>query len=232
MNYAGFVTYISTMAVIQPTDTNLVAILPSCIDYAEQRLYRELDLAATSYRNSNFALTAGNRNLTTPQGTFVVLEKINIITPFGTTNPELGTRNPVTIIAWEILDATYGSSSGSGVPQYAALQDAATIAFGPWPDQAYQVEQVGTLRPGPLSVTNPTTLLTTFFPDLFGAAAMVFMSGYMRNFGSQADDPKMAESWESQYGKLLASALSEEARKQFEGAGWSWRAPMPMAAAG
>jgi hypothetical protein len=53
------------------------------------------------------------------------------------------------------------------------------------------------------------------------AASMVFASGYMRNFGSQADDPRMSQSWESQYQLLKASAQTEQARQRFESWGWS-----------
>ena len=47
------------------------------------------------------------------------------------------------------------------------------IVVGPWPDQDYQVEMTGTIRPAALSAANQTTLLTTYFPDLWFAATMV-----------------------------------------------------------
>lgn len=213
MNYSDYTTALATILVIPPADANFLLILPRCIEYAEQRLYRELDLVATSTRNTAYALTAGSRNLVLPIGTFVVIDNINVITPYTTSNPELGTRVALTPMSWDVLDALYGSSSAS-VPKYFALQDTATIAVGPWPDQSYHVEIIGTVRPPVISGSNTTTLLSTYFPELMVAASMVFMSGYTRNFGSQADDPKMALSWEAQYGVLLASAQTEEAKKR------------------
>lgn len=67
--------------------------------------------------------------------------------------------------------------------------------------------------------------------DLFVAAAMVFMSGYQKNFGAQADDPKMAMSWETQYQALLRGAMDEEARKKGEGAGYNPLRGVPGAGA-
>jgi hypothetical protein len=54
------------------------------------------------------------------------------------------------------------------------------------------------------------------------AASMVFGSGYMRNFGAQADNPQMSQSWETQYQLLKQSANAEAARQKF--AGWDWTA--------
>jgi len=190
------------------TDANFQAMLPSAIDDAEQRLYRTLDLLNTITRDSSAALTAGNRNFTLPSsiGTFVVTEQINVITPFGTSNPDSGTRNPLLPTSKEFLDATWNSVTGSTVPQYFAMITQGQIIVGAWPDQSYQVEVVGTIRPAPLSSTNVTTLLSWYFPDLFVAASMVFVSGYQKNYGMQGDDPKQAVNWEAHYQALLQSA--------------------------
>jgi hypothetical protein len=37
-----------------------------------------------------------------------------------------------------------------------------------------------------------TTILSLYVPDLFVAAAMIFMAGYQKDFGSQSDDPQAA----------------------------------------
>jgi hypothetical protein len=107
------------------------------------------------------------------------------------------------------------------------MLDQFTIILGPWPDANYQVEVIGTIRPTPLSATNTTTFLTTYLPDLFLAASMIFASGYQRDFGSQADNPQQSASWEMQYEKLFASANAEELRKKFSGLGWTSYSNMP-----
>jgi len=213
------------------SDSGLATVLPNAIDDAEQRLYRELDLVNTSVRDNSAALTAGVRNFTLPSslGTFIVTDEINIITPAGTTNPESGTRNALIPSSEEVLNMLWPSVAGSAVPQYFAIVNQDLIIVGPWPNAAYQVEVVGTQRPAPLSASNSTTILSVYFPDLFVAASMVFISGYMKNFGAAVDDPKMAVTWESHYQTLLQSAQTEEARKKFTGSGWSSRGQEPMA---
>lgn len=233
MSYT-YTTYKAAMAELMVVNTvddaDFVAILPSIIDYAEQRIYRELDPLATVVRDSTGSFSVNNRNFTLPTGTgvFVVVESINVITPAGTA-ADSGTRKPLVETSLDYLDFAWPSSTGATVPISYAMVTQATIAVGPWPDAAYVVEVVGTQRPIPLSATNTSTFLSTSLPDLFIAASMVFGSGYMRNFGSQADDPKMAQSWETQYQTLKGSALVEELRKKGQSVGWTTQSPSPLA---
>lgn len=223
ITYATYQTQIATLIAASTSDPNFVAILPGAIDYAEQRIYRELDLLNTTVRTPTGTLTASNRNFTLPTpsaGPFVTVQEINVITPVSTA-PDSGTRNQLTATTKEFLDAVWNSATGATVPKWFAPIDQLSIIVGPWPDAAYTVEVVGTVRPAPLSATNTTTFLTNYLPDLFIAASMVYFSGYMRNFGSQSDDPKMSASWESQYQTLFASAKGEELRKKFAGSDWT-----------
>ena len=48
LTYTTYQTQVSEMAVVSQTDPNFVAILPAMIDYAELRIYRDLDLLAAS----------------------------------------------------------------------------------------------------------------------------------------------------------------------------------------
>lgn len=228
--YSSYSTALAELMVTTTTETDFVAILPSIIDYAEQRIYRELDLLSTVVRDSTGVLSVNNRNFTLPTGAgvFVVVQGINVITPAGTA-ADSGTRKPLVPTTRDFLDFAWPSVTGATVPAAYAMITQATIVLGPWPDAAYVVEVIGTQRPTPLSSTNTTTFLTVNLPDLFMAASMVFASGFMRNFGSQADDPKMAQSWETQYQTLKGSAMVEEARKKYQSAGWSSQSPAPLA---
>lgn len=210
--YDTFKSAISTTTAIPVMDSNYLSILPSCIDYAEQRIYRELNLLTAQASDTTGALTSGSRNFTLPSH-FITVDQVNVITPVGGTVSN-GTRNALTPVSREFLDMAWPSSTGATVPTFYAMNSDQSIVVGPWPDAAYGVEIVGIQRPTALSSSTTTTYLTNYLPDLFFAAAMVFMSGYMRNFGSQADDPKMAQSWEGQYKTLLASAKVEEERKR------------------
>ncbi len=215
LTYTTYVSSLANLLVVPDNDTGFQTVLPNIIDDAELRMYRDLDLLNTVTRDETAALVAGNRNFNLPStnGTFVVAKEFNVITPAGTA-ADSGTRNSLVPATAEMLDVLYPSVNGSTVPQYFAMLSQSSILVGPWPDAAYTVEVVGTIRPIALSSTNTTTLLSVYFPDLLIAASMVFAAGYQRNFGAAVDDPKMAPTWESHYQSLLAGAMKEEDRKR------------------
>jgi hypothetical protein len=227
-NYTEYVAQLANLMVVDSNNAEFTIFLPGCIDYAEQRIYRELDLLNTLITSSG-TCSSNNREFTLPtsSGTYITVENINIITPSGQ-SASAGTRNPLMPASLAVLDMLWPSSTtGAGVPQMFAMKDSAVIILGPAPDSAYTVEVRGIQRPTPLSVSNDTTLLTSYVPDLFMAASMVYASGYMRNFGSQADDPKMSQSWESQYQTLFKSAQVEQFRAKFQSQSRSSQAPTP-----
>ena len=229
LTYATFVQSIANLMPVPSTDPNFLIALPNAIDDAELRLYRELDLIETSTR-ATALLSAGNRNFNFPAAySWIVTDELNVVTPSSTTNPEAGTRNPLVPCSEEMLNFLWPSTAGSTVPQYFAMVNQGLCIVGPWPDAAYTVEVVGSIRPQALSSTNITTILSTWFPDLMISAAMVFMSGYMKNYGAMVDDPKQGVSWESHLQAQLRSAATEEGRKKFEMAGWSSKSSAPEA---
>jgi len=229
LTYTTYVSQISTMAVVDSTDTAFVTILPQMITYSENRLCRDLDFLFTSTSITGYALIEGNRSLTIPEGTIVVSEQINIITPAGETNPDAGTRNPCLPTTKEYLDAVYGASTYTGLPTLFAPFNDNVFLFGPFPDAGYYVEIVGTFRPASLAAATPTTFISTYLPDLMIMASMIYISAYQRNFGRANDDPQMAVTYESQYNALLKGAMVEEARKKFESTGWTSMSPAPVA---
>ena len=232
LTYTTFVNSIANLLVVNATsDANFQTVLPNIIDDAEQRLYRELQLLNTEIRDNTAAFNVNTRAFTLPTtvSTFFVVHSVYAITPFGQTNPDFGTRNPLLPASRDYLDYTFPSSTASGVPQYFSLTTQDTMIVGPWPDQAYQAEVVGTQRPTPLSTTNVTTLLSVYFPDLMIAASMVFGAAFQQNFGASSDNPQMPGTWEAHLQELLKSASTEEAMKKFTGPGWSSRLPSPIA---
>ena len=104
-----------------------------------------------------------------------------------------------------------------GTPKYWAQTTYGRGLLAPTPSAAVSLTLSYTYRPTPLSADNEATWLATWCPDLMVCAAMVFGSGYQRNYGAQADDPQQGVSWETQYGKALAGAAREEARRKAEG---------------
>jgi hypothetical protein len=229
LTYTTYKTQIATLAVVEEDDPAFVTILPQMITYAENRMYRDLDFLFTSTSITGYGCTLGSRQITLPEGTIVVSEQINVITPPGETNPNSGTRNPLLPTTKEFLDAVSGSASYTGLPKYFVPFNDNLFLVGPYPDQPYFVEIVGTYRPVSLSTANPTTFISSYLPDVFIMASMIYVSAYQRNFGRQSDDPQMAQSYESQYQILLKGAAVEEARKKFEASGWTSQAPASVA---
>lgn len=231
INYNSYISQISAITVISSNDPNFTIVIPGMIDYAEQRLYREGDFLTTYITDTSTNVVANNRifNYPTGTGTFLVIDQINIYTPAGATSSN-ALRVPLQVASKQFIDLVYPSNTTAiGVPTYFAPATATYCTLGPIPDQGYNVEVIGTQRPTPLSSNNSSTFLTNTLPDLFIAASMIYMSGYMRNFGSQADDPQMAQSWSGQYDKLFASANVEELRKKYSSQGWQAQNPNQIA---
>lgn len=230
LTYTSFLSGFAALLVVPADDPDFLAMVPLAIDDAEQRMYRELDLLATVVTDATGAVVAGNRNFSLPGGNaFVVIDGINIISPAGQTNPELGTRFPVLPAAKEVCDNLFPSVAGSSIPQYFARVTQSTVVFGPWPDGAYTVEVTGTQRPAALSTTQTSTFLSTSLPDAFMAAAMIFGAAWQQNFSASGDAPQQAVNWNSHYGDLMKSASVEELRKKFGSEGWSSKQPDPIA---
>ena len=229
LTYATYNTSLANLLVVPTSDPGYQTVLPNIIDQAEQYLYRELDLLNTVYRDSTASLTAGNRNFSFPSdlGNFLVTKEINVCAPG--LLPDNSVRTALVPSSMEMLNMLWPSVSGSTAPQYFAMVNQSSIIVGPWPDQSYTVEVVGTIFPQPLSVSNTTSLLSVYFPDLFLSASMVFATGYQRDFGGAGnDDPKQAVNWRSNTEMLLTSAKTMEARKRFSEHGLKEiQAPMP-----
>lgn len=243
MNYKEWAESIEILAgtTTNNTDSNLIAMFPRVIEYGELRIYREIDFLAT-LASQTATLTASSRNVALPTNV-IVLQSANVITPSSVTNPDLGTRRPLQRVSLDFINAVWPSATPPTTPSvptwYAeiglpAIGSTTTagpiqIVVGPAPDATYTLECIGTVRPSPLSPSNPTTLITTYMPDLFVAACMIFVTGYQRDFGAQTDDPKSSLSWEQQYNTLKAGVDIEEMRKKAQSAEWSAYQPSPVA---
>ena len=231
--YATFVTTLANLMGEDPTDSNWLQYVPSMIDYAEGRIYRELDLLASVIADRTASLSTGTRNFTLPStlGRFQTVDAINVFTPVST----LTLRNPLTEVSVDALNWMWPSDqavTGYPVPvNFAWLQDGnaglQTVLVGPAPSATYNVEVIGTIIPVALSSTNTTSFLASYLPDLFLAASMIQGSAYQKNFGAEQDNPQQAMSWEQQYQALFKSADMVESRKKFSSVSWTSKKPEP-----
>jgi hypothetical protein len=237
LTYNSFVSEIATITAISSTvlvsgDTNFSGVMPAIIDYAEGRLWRDLDLPITSVTDTSVSCSSGVRtvSLSTTQGTLLVLQTVNLLTSAGATS-SYATRVPLMPTSQAVIDTIYPSatSSNCGQPEFFTRLSDVELVLGPTPDQAYGTEVIATMRPAALSATNTTTWLSVNVPELMVAAGMIFAAGFMRDFGAQSDNPQMAQSWENQYTTLLKEMSVDAQRMKFMSAAWTSQQPSPLA---
>lgn len=219
MTYAEYVATLENLLIYEAGNTEFTQILPSAIEYAENRIYREVDFLAMRTTNATVSTVSGTRTITIPAA-FLVVESICAYSPAGSTIAT-GTLLPLTAVSKEFLQNFWPNATAAGVPSYYAPVSQSSYLIGPTPNGAYLLEIVGVQQPAPLSGTNTTTVISTQVPDLLIAASMVYMTGYQRAFDQQSSDPEQAQSWEGQYQTLLAGVLSVEGRRKIQAASWT-----------
>lgn len=225
INYSQLVSALQNL-LVDDGSTNFTAILPQAISYAEDRCYRELDFLANRATDTSVTLTAGSRNATCPADINVV-EGIALLNPAGQLPPS-ASRIVLERSSLDFIDSFYGSESDVGTPQFYALKNDIAIVLAPSPMSPWIIEITGTIQPAAMSNSNTTTVLGNYFPDLMLAACMVFLTGWQQNFGAQADNPQMAQSWETQYGILKTSALEFIQRQKSQDPNWTPFTPTPL----
>lgn len=236
--YDNYIQQIANMVAVSTGSSEFGVMIPGMIDYAEQRIYRDLDLLYTQVTDASASASSGNRNFSFPvsatstnalSGTFIIVDNINVITPVTATSSN-GTRNQVVPVSREFIDITYPSGqTATGVPQFFAMLSNTEVIFGPSPDAAYDIEVVGIQRPNPISSGNSSTILTQYVPDMMMSASMIYISAFQQNFSAQGDNPQQSAAWEATYTKQMQTADVEQMRAKFESEGWTSNSPSPLA---
>jgi hypothetical protein len=221
VTYDQLVTRLAMLLVVGETEANFVAILPAMIEAAELRCYRDCDFPSAR-RVSRLSIAAGIASVAPPSD-MVVPRALWV-------EAASGARSEVLRRDASYLREYAPTATTQGVPKYWATTDAGTLLFAPAADGTYSLDMEYTFRPSALSASNQETWLSARYPDLLLYAAMVWGSGYQRNFGAQTDDPQMPGSWERSYQQALATARNEAAL----GKGWGAfdRTPAPPPAGG
>ena len=222
MIYTDFVARLTSALTINPTEPNFVIYLPEIIQDAEAMCYRELEPLAMQKQQTS-TLVIGQASLTGPSDWLIGQE---LWITVGTVKQRVVQRDASFMVDY----APDSSVAARGVPKYWCEINFQQLAVAPAPDAAYPVLFYYTAQQVALSASNSTTYLTQWLPDLFFAAAMVCATGYMKNFGAQADDPKMALSWRGMYEAALSSAKNNEGRRDAEGVFASSPSPSPSSA--
>lgn len=174
------------------------SFLPALIERGELRCYRDVDFLALR-TTAAVTLASGAASFNAPAdwllGQAIRLTDINSTLD----------RRDISFVT------DYG---GLGKPRYWAETTQGVIAIAPTPTISYAAELSYHHRPTGLSPSNPSTWLSANCPDLLFSACMVEATGYQRNYGAQADDPKMALSWSQRYAETLAAVRREEGRRK------------------
>ncbi len=229
LSYSNYGTLMAKLLAINPSTTLTTTntdMLNAMIDYAELRIYRELDFLSTETDSDTSDLTAGTRSIAVPTD-IIIVNSATLITP-ASTAATAGTRNPMQRVSTQFLDFVWSSTATQGVPLYYALKDNVTIVLAPTPDAAYRVNCVGIYRPDPLYTDTTGTYISDNLPDLFVAASCVWgFGGINQNFGSMSDDPKSAQSWEAQYQALKEGVNLETLRQKAWMQSWQAFSPTP-----
>ena len=243
LTYNSYITQIATLAVVnyqtvggivQGVDAAFNAIIPQMLSYAELRIQRDLDLLGSKYTNTSYSLTAGNNKLALSVNDFITVQTVSYIS---------GTQNKaMTPVSTEFITNVYNDSSITAPPDYYCMQGgdnasggntSLNLLVGPYPDMNYAMLITGTAWLPSLfanaansgNASTNTTWISTNMPDLLLMASMIYISGFQRNWGRQADDPAMGLSYEGQYQSLLKSAQTLESRKKFQASAWTSQAP-------
>jgi hypothetical protein len=223
MNYLEYVDALQNLLETPSTEIDFLKLMPRIIEYAELRIYRELDFLVT-VQSSSANLTANALDQTVPTGV-IILRSMNVTGPNNKTVPLLR-------VGTEFIDAFWPAGTPvptPSVPQFYAMLTNTDVRVCPPPDSTYSANFVGTIRPAPMSSSNPTTFIGTNLPDLFIQASMVFASSYYQNYGAASEDPKMAMSWEQLYQTTFAGVNVETLRTKAASVSWTPYQPTPQA---
>ena len=223
------------------TDTppDFDVLFPQATSYAEGRIYREMTPLCARTQNSSLSTVAGTRSIDLSAMTplpVLVTEGVALVMPAATA-PAAGTRYAYQLTSLDFIDLVWPVEATTLSPLAAeyrgrwwAMSDDHTLVLAPTPDDAYQVEVTGLFQPDPISEANPTTYLSTTYPELLETAIMIWMTGWLeRNYGPQSSDPQQAVSHEGQYQVLLSAAMAQEQRMRGQGTGWTANNPTPLA---
>jgi hypothetical protein len=229
--------YSTVNGVVTPNAPEFTAVIPMMLNYAEQRIQRDMELLNTQVMRGPYTLAVGSNQLLVPPSDLVVVQDVLVNIA--------GTPTPMHPVSKAYLLTVWPATSTPGPPKVMALEggDAATqgltstvILLGPPPDAPYQVSCIGESRAPTLAgfansaqAGTQSTWIATWLPDLLVMACMIYVSGYQRDFGRQSDDPQMAQSYEQQYETLLASANKQEFQRRWEADAWSALAKSPVA---
>lgn len=195
-------TYTSLVAALEDyldrSNTELVARIPTFIQFAETRVARELRILAFT-RAVTTSLTAGTAIVAKPADW---RETISINLGTGTNN---NARNIILPRSYEYLRSYAPDPTVTGTPKYYADYDRKHWLFAPTPSAPSPIEVVYTALVQPLDANNQTNVLTDYAPDMLLYAALLESAPYLKN------DERIAV-WQGAYDRCLKAEVIDDIR--------------------
>ena len=169
-NYTYLVNDISDAC--ENTGSEFLAYIPNMVNYAEERLVKDLDdYGLVSY--TSVAVSSSNNKVTLPSGTRVI-KNFNL--------QSNGTKINLLLRTDEFINDYWPVSASTSEPKYYARRNNTTVLIAPTPASTHNAEVVYVSRPVTLSSVAPTNYFSDFcYNALFNASmveAMIYQKDY------------------------------------------------------
>jgi hypothetical protein len=238
MTYADLIAALSTYTQAEQPDPSFTLATPTFITLAEQRIERELDLAASSGQNFSLSTTAGGKVLSLVGMTGqAVSDGTPLAYPFPVVVQAIAAKVgarwvPYQLVSLDFLQAAWPDDALQAPPAVGlalyTVQDNVTVLLAPTPDAVYPLRIAGQWRPQGISAANPVTWISTFLSDLLVCGVILEAMLYQRDLGDP-QNPQGVAVWEQRYEAAMKSAKLEEQVRQGKGEGWQPMMPAPLA---
>lgn len=170
-----YATLVSALQEVMEDDgAEFAAYIPTAIDLAEERLFRELDLYDLE-QTATGNLTPDSNTLSKPSGYRVGHNFVITVS---------GNKRTLKKRKKDYLEDYWPDSADTDVPKYYADNTQTQFILAPTPDQDYVYSIRYTSQPTKLSVSATTNYFTTHCKDLLYHAAAIEMLKFMKA-GSQ-----------------------------------------------
>ena len=147
LNYFTYMDQIANLMAVKINTYQFQTMLPDMIDYAEQRLYRELNLIYTRSTVTG-TLSANSRSFTLPNATgsipFITVSNVNAVIS--------SVRKPLLHMPSNVVDylAPNDTATAGDYPTMYYMKDQSNLIVGPSSTTSTTLEILGTYRPAPL----------------------------------------------------------------------------------